>query len=179
LPFFVVVVASGSFEVLHDDVDSEEVKVRVFNVDTGDSLYEVPSGAQEGDFALDDLPGDGRYRICFQNNAEGHHEDDAFDMGFNLRFHDPPRALEHDESGPDNERATKLVEKASRIHQDWDTLQDHFDFLRNREAIHEEMNHEIISKLTWWTYIEAFVVIGMAVLQTMYWKKFFEKRRYL
>ena len=153
--------------------------VRVFNVETGDNLYEIPSGEQEGDFEFEDLQSNSRYKLCFQNNAEGHHADDAFDMGFNIRFHDPPRTLAQDESGPDNERATKLVEKASRIHEDWETLLDHFDFLRNREAIHEEMNYEIIGKLTKWTYIEAVIVIGMAILQTMYWKKFFEKRRYL
>lgn len=164
---------------MHDDVDSDEVTVRVFNVESGDTLYEVPSGEQEGDFEFESLKSNSRYKICFQNNAEGSHEDDAFDMGFNLRFHDPPRTLEQDESGPDGERATKLVEKASKIHQDWDTLQDHFDFLRNREAIHEDMNYEIVSKLTKWTWIEAVLVCGMAVGQTMYWKKFFEKRRYL
>jgi emp24/gp25L/p24 family/GOLD len=165
--------------VLHDDVDSDELIVRVSNMDTGDTLYEIPTGELEGDFELTDLQGNSRFQICFQSNTEGSNHNDAFDLGFNVRFHEPPRTLDDGESGPDGERAAKLVEKAAKIHQDWDTLQDHFDFLRNREAIHEEMNDAIISRLTRWTYIEAFLVVGMATGQVMYWKKFFEKRRYL
>ncbi|KAG7367527.1 emp24/gp25L/p24 family protein [Nitzschia inconspicua] len=170
---------SGSFEVLHDDVDSEELSVRVSNIDTGDTLYEKPSGTLEGDFELYGLKGNKHYQICFQSNVDGSNHNEAFDVGFNLRFHYPPRTLDDKESGPDGERASKLVEKAAKIHQDWDTLQDHFDFLRNREAIHEEMNDAIVSRLTKWTYVEAFLVVGMATGQVMYWKKFFEKRRYL
>lgn len=171
---------SGSFEVLHDDVDSGEFHVRVSNRETGENLYEMPAGDLAGDFELKDLPGsNSRYQICFQSNTEGSNREDAFDVGFNLRYHDPPRTLDDGESGPDGEKASQLVEKAAKIHQDWDTLQDHFDFLRNREAIHEEMNDAIVSRLTRWTYIEAFLVVGMATGQVMYWKKFFEKRRYL
>jgi emp24/gp25L/p24 family/GOLD len=153
--------------------------VQVSNMASGESLYEVPSGALEGDFELSNLQKNKQYQICFQSNVAGSNPDDAFDMGFNLRFHNPPRTLENAESGPDNERASKLVEKAAKIHQDWDILQDHFDFLRNREAIHEEMNDAILNRITKWTYIEAVLVVSMATGQVMYWRKFFEKRRYL
>jgi hypothetical protein len=153
--------------------------VRISNVASGESVYEVPSVDLEGDFELSDLQENMEFQICFQSNVEGSNPDDAFDIGFNLRFHDQPRTLDNEESGPDNERASKLVEKAAKIHQDWDILQDHFDFLRNREAIHEEMNDNIVKRLTKWTYIEAILVVGMATGQVMYWKKFFEKRRYL
>jgi hypothetical protein len=151
----------------------------VSNVASGDSLYEIPSGDLEGDFELNNLQGNQEFQICFQSNVEGSNPDDAFDLGFNLRFHHPPRTLDEEESGPDNQRASKLVEKAAKIHLDWDILQDHFDFLRNREAIHEEMNDAIVNRLSKWTYIEAILVVGMATGQVMYWKKFFEKRRYL
>ncbi len=179
---FLFVVAwetSGSFEVLHDDVDSNELTVRLSNLDTGESLYTIPSGVQEGDFELTDLKKNAPLQLCFQSNVEGDNAEDAFDIGFNLRYHEPPRTLEDQESGPDGEKAAQLVEKAAKIHQNWDTLQDHFDFLRNREAIHEEMNDEIVSRLTKWTYLEAVLVVSMAIGQVMYWKKFFEKRRYL
>jgi len=170
---------SGSFEVLHDDVDSYELAVKVVNLDTGESMHEVPTGTQEGDFKLERIKASSRFSICFQNNADYDDDENEFDVGFNIRFHKPPRTLEDGESGPDGERASQLVEKASQIHQDWDILQDHFDFLRNREGIHYGMNDQIMNRLTRWTYIEAFLVIGMAVGQVMYWKKFFEKRRYL
>jgi hypothetical protein len=146
---------------------------------SGESLYEPPSGELEGDFELSNLQGNTQYQLCFQSNVEGSDPDEAFDLGFNIRFHQPIRTLDDAESGPDSERGSKLVDKAAKIHQDWDTLQDHFDFLRNREAIHEEMNDAIIHRLTRWMCVEAILVVGMATGQVMYWKKFFEKRRYL
>jgi len=170
---------TGSFEVLHDDVDSYELSVKIANADTGESLYEVPSGTQEGDFRLEKIEASTRFSLCFQNNSEDDDEENEFDLGFNVRFHMPPRTLEEGESGPDGERASQLVQKAAQIHEDWYTLQDHFDFLRNREGIHYRMNEEIMNRLSLWIYIEAFLVIGMAMGQIMYWKKFFEKRRYL
>lgn len=174
-----MITISGSFEVLHDDVDAEELTVRVFNVETGRTLYELPRGELEGDFELDDLKGDSHFSICFQSNVHGSGKENSFDIGFNMRLHAPTRTLDEEVSGPDNERAALLVEKAAKIHQDWYVLQDHFDFLRNREAIHESMNDEIVGRLTKWTYLECFLVIGMATGQVMYWRKFFEKRRYL
>jgi hypothetical protein len=170
---------SGSFECLDDDVESSKLAVRVANMESGVSAYEAATGVQEGDFQLEDLPADARYSLCFRNNYEEDDDENQIDVGFNLRFHAPPRSLEEGELGPDGERALKLVDKASKVHQAWDTLQDHFDFLRNREALHEEMNNEILLRLTRWTFVESFLVVAMAVVQVMYWKRFFETRRYL
>lgn len=174
-PFFV----RGSFEILHDDVDSYELAVRVVNLDTGEAIHDIPSGTQEGDFTIRDIKAASKYSICFQNNESTDDEENEFDLGFNVRFHNEARTLEEGELGPDGERASKLAEKAAAIHEDWYTLQDHFEYLRNREGIHYGMNNEIMTRLSRWTYIEALLVIGMAVGQVMYWKKFFEKRRYL
>jgi len=170
---------SGSFEVLHDDVDSYELAVKIANLDTHESMHEVPSGTQEGDFKLEHLKASSKFSICFQNQASPDDDENDFDVGFNVRFHEPVRTLDDGESGPDGERASQLIEKASEVHQDWEILQDHFEFLRNREGIHYSMNDEIMTRLTRWTEIEALLVIIMAVGQVMYWKKFFEKRRYL
>lgn len=177
--------SSGSFECLDDDVESEKVAVRVANLETGEAAYEAPTGDQEGDFRLEGLAGDSRYSLCFRNLYGGADddggEDNAFHVGFSLRLRPAAleRTLEDGEAGPDGERALKLVRKATLIHQDWDTLRDHFDFLRNREAMHEEMNDEILLRLTRWTFVESFLVVAMAVGQVVYWKKFFETRRYL
>jgi len=170
---------SGSFEVLHDDVDSYELAVKIANLDTGESIHEVPIGTQEGDFKLEQLKASSKFSICFQNHAQPDDDENEFDVGFNVRFHKPARTLDDEESGPDGERANQLAEKAWDIHQDWEILQDHFEFLRNREGIHYGMNNEIMKRLAHWAYIEALLVIIMALGQVMYWKKFFEKRRYL
>lgn len=128
---------------------------------------------------MEHLKASSKISICFENRATGDDDEDEFDVGFNVRFHNPVRTLDDAESGPDGERAAELVEKAWEIHQDWEILQDHFEFLRNREAIHFGMNDSIMKRLAHWTYFEALLVILMAVGQVMYWKKFFEKRRYL
>mmetsp|Transcript_35399 Transcript_35399/g.85663 ORF Transcript_35399/g.85663 Transcript_35399/m.85663 type:complete len:301 (-) Transcript_35399:735-1637(-) len=171
----------GSFECLEDDVETKELSVTLTDLDNGENVYESPAGSLEGDFRLENvLNGPDRYSFCFQNNYEKGADDDeySFDVGFNIRVHTPPRALEEEE-GPDNERATKLIEKAGRIHEDWDVLRDHFDFLRNREAIHKKMNDQIMSRLTRWNTIEALLVVAIATAQIMYFRAFFEKRRYL
>ena len=165
--------------MLHDDVDSYELAVKILNLDTGESVHEVPAGTQEGDFKLEHLKRSARFSMCFQNKADVDDDENEFDVGFNIRYHTPVRTLDDEESGPDGERASALAEKAWEIHQDWEILQDHFDFLRGREWIHYGMNHQIMKRLARWAYIECLLVILMAVGQVMYWKKFFEKRRYL
>ena len=100
-------------------------------------------------------------------------------MGFNVRVHAIPRSLPDDENGPDMERALRVTEAAVSIETDWSNLMDHFEFLRSREQVHMRLTNEIMSRIMGWTLIEAFVVVVMAVLQVMYWRKFFEQRRYL
>lgn len=152
------------------------------DLDSGENVYESPTGSLEGDFRLENiLNGPDRYSLCFQNNYDKKVDDDeySFDIGFNIRVHTPPRVLDDAEEGPDNERATKLAEKAARIHEDWDVLRDHFDFLRNREAIHQKMNDQIMNRLARWNTIEGLLVVAIATAQILYFRAFFEKRRYL
>jgi hypothetical protein len=58
-------------------------------------------------------------------------------------------------------------------------LLDHFDFMRNREAVHVQLTNQINDRVMGWTIIEAILVITMAFAQVWYWKAFFERRRYL
>jgi hypothetical protein len=58
-------------------------------------------------------------------------------------------------------------------------LQDHYDFLRTRESINEALTDAIMSRVMGWTIAEACLVVFMAIAQVMYWRKFFEQRRYL
>jgi hypothetical protein len=179
LPFFLLYSYSGSFDILDDDVMANALSVSITNYDTGETLFEAPTGAREGIFKLDSVAQSVRLALCFQNNDIGDEDDNDFDVGFSLRVNHLPRALEEGVIGPDGERALTLVKRATDIHQDWSAMLDHLDFVRNREAMHQDMNDAILSRLSRWTYIEAFLVISMATGQVMYWKKFFETRRYL
>jgi emp24/gp25L/p24 family/GOLD len=170
----------GSFEVFDDDVDGRNVDVQITNQATGVTIYRSPRGSTDGSFELVDLGPSTRIQLCFHNlydNENGF--DNSYDVGFTIRVSSRPRGLDDGVIGPDTERALKLVEKAAEIHKDWELMKDHQVFTRNREAIHTEMSEKILANLSWWTFTESFLVIGMAVAQVMYWKRFFETRRYL
>jgi len=127
-----------------------------------------------------------RYRLCMESNAlqEQDVDDDNlsnFDIqvGFDLRVQTEARALPDEELGPDAQRALDLVKAAAATERQWQNLLDHFDFLRNREAIHRQLSNQINSRVMGWTIIEAVLVVTMAIGQVWYWKTFFEQRRYL
>jgi hypothetical protein len=172
-------VGSGTYDCLDDDVEGSSLSVSISNFEDGDLLFEAPTDAREGSFALSDLPEASKYSLCFENHLDKDDDDNVFDVGFSIRVNGPSRSLPEDEIGPDAERALKLAEKATAIHQDWNAMMDHLMFVRNREAVHISMSESILSRLARWTYIEAFLVVGMATGQVLYWKKFFETRRYL
>jgi hypothetical protein len=151
------------------------------NPDTGEIFYEAPSGSKEGIFQLAEaaVTADTRYTLCLGNKESEGGLENEFDIGFSIHVSYAPRTLKDDEIGPDAERALVLVKKASKIQQDWTNLLDHFEYVRNREAVHQDMNDAILSRLSRWTYVEALLVVGMATAQVLYWKRFFETRRYL
>jgi len=107
-------------------------------------------------------------------------EDEGLPVGFNLYVRSTlERTLPEGEGGPDAKRALQLVQDSIDIVAQWRTLLDHFDFLRNREAQHNILTSQILSRVMSWTILEAILVVTMAVAQVMYWKRFFEQRRYL
>ena len=171
---------SGSFDFLDDGVDPDEYSFQISNFYTGKSLWNADTDDSEGLFELKDIKEGSKLNFCFENHLEDDDDEDfSLDVGFSVRISNPPRGLEDGEIGPDAERALSLAQKATAIHQDWEVMMDHMMFVRSREANHQSMHDAILGRLSRWTYIEAFLVIGMATGQVLYWKKFFETRRYL
>lgn len=171
---------SGSFDCIDDDVEAKDLSVSFIHRETGEVIYEAPTGSREGAFKLrDNVKQNTVYELCFQNNESNDDEDNEFEVGFSVHISSSPRTLPDGEIGPDSLRALKLVEKATAIQEDWTEMMDHYEFVQNREAVHQAMNDVILNRLSRWTYIEALVVIGMATGQVMYWRKFFETKRYL
>lgn len=137
------------------------------------------------------VEGGQRYRLCFETTKTVDNEEDKnpeeddsipynLQLGFNIRVRPAAqRALPDEELGPDATRALDLLEAASGTEQQWQNLIDHYDFLRNREAVHRQLTEQINDRVMGWTIIEAVLVITMAVGQVWYWKSFFEQRRYL
>lgn len=170
---------SGNFDVIDDDVDADAFSMRVVDYETDETVFQPPPEAREGIFKLEDVKPSHHYEVCFQNHNTEDDDDSSFNVGFAVRLTDAPRSLDAEEIGPDAQRALKLVQSSSAILEDWESLTDHFDFLRNREGIHQEMNDAILNRIQRWTIIEALLVMGMATGQVLYWRRFFEKKRYL
>ena len=134
----------------------------------------------EDSFSLSVDP-DGKFALCFQiyDSADDDSEETSYRVGFNLRVTPAPRTLEEEVQGPDAERALALVQGAVFLENDWKNFMDHFDYLRSREASHTSLMHQIRDRVLGWTVVEAILVITMAVVQILYWRRFFETRRYL
>jgi p24 family protein beta-1 len=126
----------------------------------------------------------GRYSFCISVQPMGDDDDvrgqqETYPVGFNLRLDPLPRSLPNNESGPEAEIGMHLIETASVIENDWKNLMDHFSYLRSREATYVQLTNQISERLLGWNIVEALLVVTMAVGQVVYWKKFFETRRYL
>lgn len=173
------IVYRGSFDCLDDDVEVGFFVATIKDHETGKIVYKSQSETLEGVFKLDNVAASSSYDICFHNKYPDDDPENIIDVGFMIRVQSTPRSLEDGEIGPDTERALKLINRASDIRQDWNTMLDHLGFVRSREGYHLNMNAAIMQRLSYWTYIEAFVVIGVATGQVLYWRKFFETRRYL
>ena len=176
---------TGLFEVEDDDVEGSEFSLFIVegNKHTGEVVYQSPPDVLFGSISVPEAKSGTSYAICFKSHLDENDRDDKEEyitVGFSLRIHtERVRSLQEGEYGPDEQRALELVERAAEIHEDWSKFLDIMDFSHNREAVYEEMANTILYRLAKWTYIEAFVLIGMATGQVMYWKKFFENRRYL
>jgi emp24/gp25L/p24 family/GOLD len=178
---------SGNYDSLNDEIKEGSISATLekIRLNGTDSLWESMQGDLEGTFSVTVDP-KGRYELCFHAHEEEERDDDTEEnffteipIGFNIRLQSLPRSLPDTELGPDAQRALSLVETAGLIQVDWQNLLDHFDFLRNREAVHSQLTKQIHDRVMGWTILEAVLVVAMALAQVAYWKKFFEQRRYL
>jgi hypothetical protein len=173
---------SGNYDCLNDELEGGVVNAWIEEEKPqGKMLWHGDDEATEGLFSLKTEP-NARVRLCF--DAQAGDVDDAvkgntIPVGFNMRLVPDPRSLPDQEIGPDAERALLQVNAATRIQSDWSNLQDHYDFLRHRESVNEALTDAILYRVMGWTIAEAVLVIFMAIAQVMYWRKFFEQRRYL
>ena len=162
------------------------VNVYLENISTSNRVYlwKSTGDSSEDTFGLTMDP-DQRIQLCFESQWTQDQDDDeaaylsSVEVGFGLRIHPMPRSLPNEEIGPDAERALKVIEAAINVETDWDNLIDHFSFLRSREATYLRLTDEILGRIMGWTIVEAVVVVLMAVCQVLYWRKFFEQKRYL
>ena len=166
---------SGNFDVLDDELTPQPVQARVENSEK--VLWHSMEGDFEGTF---EVPArDVVHRFCIENGK--HLVSDGYDrtVGWALRVRPRPRALDEDEEGPDNERAMEMVDYASELQEEWETLLDHYGFLRTREVQHKILTDQILARVMRWTVLEGGLVALIALGQVLYLRKFMETRRFL
>jgi len=174
-------VISGNFDLFEDEYEGDYIRAWLRDKSKRTKLWESERGEPEDTFSLT-VDAGLSLEFCIEWEETAQKDDDypeEAEVGFHIRVHGIPRSLPSDQDGPDMERALHIAEAAVSIETEWSNLMDHFEFLRSREASHLKITNEIMGRIMGWALIEAFVVILMAVCQVMYWRKFFEQRRYL
>uniref|UniRef100_A0A7S3L531 GOLD domain-containing protein n=1 Tax=Amphora coffeiformis TaxID=265554 RepID=A0A7S3L531_9STRA len=178
-------IISGNFDLLDDEVDGSFITAWITKIagyrGVGRTVWHSEEEEHEEDFSINVDPV-GVYELCFELQTDPNNDEyaEAYAVGFNLRL-DPAeeRALDETEQGPDTKKAMEIIDSARQVETTWHNLVDHYIYLRNREALAVELSQKIQDRVMGWTVFEAALVIVMAVGQVLYWKKFFETRRYL
>jgi len=192
---------TGSYDVLDDNLSMNPLTSTLF-----DDLYEVlwhsEQAASEGSFTA---RGKGRFHLCFGNGSggyktkedrekerrrvEGHHiDDDNFDyqnydgkerrIAFNVRVKqesDEPASLK---AGADG-NSDRILGMTDKLKDKLDFLMDHQEYIKTREVQHRDTTEKTFSLLMKWTILEGIVLVIVASSQVIYFRKFFETKRYL
>lgn len=168
---------SGNFDLLDDQYSAFPVVARLENDEK--VLWTSQLGDREGVFTQQVEVDSGVHRFCLENGKRQLADRVGRTIGWSIRVRPVPRALDEHEAGPDELRALHLAEWASELQEEWETLADHYSFLRTREAVHSELSDSIMGRVMRWTLFEAATLMLIALGQVLYLRKFMETRRYL
>ena len=161
--------------MLDDELTPEPVQARLENSER------ILWHSEEGDFeGMFEIPAeDVVHRFCMENGK--HLMSDGMDrrIGWAVRVRPRARSLDEDTEGPDSERAMEMVDYASELQEEWETLLDHYGFLRTREAQHKMLTESILARVIRWTVLEGGLIAFIALGQVLYLRKFMETRRFL
>eukprot|EP00559_Dactyliosolen_fragilissimus_P005907 CAMPEP_0184861294 /NCGR_PEP_ID=MMETSP0580-20130426/6008_1 /TAXON_ID=1118495 /ORGANISM="Dactyliosolen fragilissimus" /LENGTH=234 /DNA_ID=CAMNT_0027358723 /DNA_START=140 /DNA_END=844 /DNA_ORIENTATION=+ len=72
-----------------------------------------------------------------------------------------------------------LMQISSDLMDKMNLLQDHNQYIKERESMHRDVIEQTFSMILSWTLLEALVLVIVSITQVMYLKKFFETKRYL
>lgn len=160
----------GNFDVLDDNLSADPVVVKIFDGDSMEVLYESKRSQSEDIFQVPVTTG-GRFYICVQNGVD-HDSEDELDRKVGLEVRVSP--LPSQDGG-----AQSLLVAAEELQEKLKNLQNHHDYMRDREAAHRETTELTYTNVVRWSLLEFFVLLGIAVSQIVVLRVFFEKRRYV
>lgn len=165
---------SGSFEVITGDPNQLIISVigpPPLNYVHFESKFkpglEEEKDLSEGEFAfISNKAGD--YQMCLSSNDDVGTDGLPAIVAFNFRTL---------ASGEQDYQYKGLELELSELRQGLDSLKDHQSYMNQREDVHTSTLESINTKVTFWTVIEAIMLIGMALWQVTYISNFFETKR--
>ena len=144
-------------------------------------IYASPLGAGDGDFSVISK---GRHELCIANGINHNPIDgtrrraDGVERSVAFTVHIRPEYLAGS-NGPDNLPVSNTLNLAQKLGDNLVMLLDHFEYLKKQEQIHRELAGNTLALVWKWTLLEAVVLIGIALAQIHYLRRFFETKRYL
>lgn len=165
---------SGSFEVISGDPNQLIISVigpPPLKYVHFESKYkaglEEEKDLSEGEFAfISNKAGD--YQMCLASNDDVGSDGLPAVIAFNFRTLS---------SGEQDYQYKGLDKELIELRQGLDSLKDHQSYMNQREDVHTSTLESINTKVTFWTVIEAIMLVGMALWQVTYISNFFETKR--
>ena len=173
----------GNYDLLDDSSRSAEaVSLVVMDAANHRILYRSRRGSNEGNFKIEVASGQ-RLNVCVQNGIftagrrktvhKRSHDNEDRTVGLQFSFEEKDPGMElHNQNG-------RLVSATRGLIRELGRLQDHYGYMRAREAMHREVVEGTFTKLMSWTLFQGGTVILVAVAQIMYFRRFLERRRYI
>lgn len=173
----------GNYDLLDDSKRSADaVSVLIMDASNSRILYRSRRGSNEGNFKVEVTSGQ-KLSVCLQNGIwsagkrktpqNRPHDGEQRTVGLTFSFEEKNAAQElHNQSA-------KLVSAAQGLIREISRLQDHYGYMRAREAMHREVVEGTFSKLMSWTLLQGTAVVLVALGQILYFRRFLERRRYI
>ena len=172
----------GNYDFLDDSRVVDAVSVVIMDATNHRILHRSRRGSNEGSFKVEVKSGQ-KLHLCIQNGiwSVGNrktpqsrpHDGKERTVGVTFSFEEKNPAAELvNQSG-------RLVSATQGLFRELGRLKDHYSYMRAREAMHRETVEDTFSRLLNWSLLEGTAVIGVALGQIVYLRRFLEQRRYI
>jgi len=81
--------------------------------------------------------------------------------------------------GPTADLLTEVTQLSLELVDQLDAMLDHEEYMKDRDNVHKDFLDSTVSLLFKWTMVEAVALITISVGQVLYFRKYFESRRYI
>eukprot|EP00560_Eucampia_antarctica_P001581 CAMPEP_0197832070 /NCGR_PEP_ID=MMETSP1437-20131217/13153_1 /TAXON_ID=49252 ORGANISM="Eucampia antarctica, Strain CCMP1452" /NCGR_SAMPLE_ID=MMETSP1437 /ASSEMBLY_ACC=CAM_ASM_001096 /LENGTH=228 /DNA_ID=CAMNT_0043435251 /DNA_START=110 /DNA_END=796 /DNA_ORIENTATION=+ len=149
------------------------------------------SGHYNAEHAFERTEEDNAHFLPYQDH---HKDDDSVDgtnrdgktrtVGFNIRVVEgaTSRLQAHTKEelkGPAAEMLKEVTQLSMELSDQLESMLDHEEYMKDRENAHKHFIDLTVSLLFRWTMLEALALMVISIGQVLYFRKFFESRRYI